>query len=214
METTTLLIIAGTAILISILSIIHNFVFHGKVKRYLSDKNTDNGIDGRGTIRDEIVSVVLGSSRVRSTLPKPQVIHETVQATNEISTETFNFIVETVLAEVTKKQPTEELAQQLEENYEKKYADAYDSNSGSFYSVDKYPTDSTVYELCIDPSTGDGTFTVCKTAYNRVTECRDYLEGASEVSGSGVAIHIVSEGKISYENGKYTVIKPLEIRFE
>ena len=109
METTTLLIIAGAAILISILSIILNFVLYGKVKRYLSDNSTDNGIDGRGTIRDEIVSVVLGSARVRSTLPKPQVIRDTVQATSEISTETFNFIVETVLAEVTKKQPREEL---------------------------------------------------------------------------------------------------------
>ena len=131
METKTLLIIASIAILISTISIILNIVLYGKVIRYLSDNSTDNGIDGRGTIRDEIVSVVLGSARIRSTLPKTQVIRETVQASHEISTETFNFIVDTVLVKLRKKLPIEEVIQQPETNLEKKYAEAYNSNSGS-----------------------------------------------------------------------------------
>ena len=208
------MIIACIAIILSLLSIALNIIFYQKVKTYLTDKRTDCGLDNNGNIRDEIIAVVLGSSHIKEWLPKPQIIQETIQTSNEISTETFNFIVDTVLSVVNKSHPKEEVTSHYDENVGKKYAEAYDSNTGSFYSIDKYPKDTTVYELSIDDAIGEGTFTLCKSAYRMVSECRDYLEGASEVSGTGVSVRIMSVGKISLENGKYIVTKPLEIRFE
>lgn len=211
---TILIILSCTATLLAVLSIVLNIVNYRRVKNYLSDTKTRKGFESHGNIRDEIIEVVLGSSRIIGGLPKQQIIREITKQPDRISDETLNYIVDTVLAKLNKNHQKEEKNINKGLNVDIIYADAYDSNSCSFYSLDKYPKDSTVYELSINRSTGNGTFTLYKNAYKMVSECRDYLEGACEVSGSGITIKIISAGKISIENNKCSILTPLEIRFE
>lgn len=214
MDNVEILIFAGVAILVSLSAVVLNIISYRKIKRYLTDRKTDDGLDSDGNIRDEIVTVVLGSSRVREGLPKPQAVSEPDQKSDGISTETFNFIVETVLDEVNRKcaQKRYEPTLPMKETG-CKYAEAYDLEAGKFYHIDTYPTDTTIYKLDLDEVAGDGTFTLYKGAYKKVSECRDFLEGACEVSGDGVTVEIISIGKLSLENGKWAIVKPLEVKF-
>lgn len=210
---TILIILSCTATLLAVLSIVLNIVNYGRVKKYLSDTKTRKGFESHGNIRDEIIEVVLGSSRILDRLPKQQIIKETTKQSDKISIETLNYIVDTVLVKLNKNQLKESVVKK-DLNTELKYADAYNSNTCSFYSVDKYPKDSTIYELSLNKTTGEGTYTLYKNAYNMVCECRDYLEGACEVTGLGMTIKIISVGKILFEDNRYYIVKPLEIRFE
>lgn len=211
---TILIILSCTATLLAVLSIVLNIVNYRRVKNYLSDTKTRKGFESHGNIRDEIIEVVLGSSRIIDKLPKQQIIKETTKQPDKISTETLNYIVDTVLAKLSKNQVKEECDEKKELNTELKYADAYNSSTCSFYSIDKYPKDSTIYEFSINKATGEGTYTLYKKAYTMVSECRDYLEGACEVTGFGMTIKIMSVGKILFEDNRYSIVKPLEIRFE
>lgn len=209
----TIIIAAGAAVL-SLLAIVLNLVLYRKIKNYLTDIKTDEGFDSNGCIREEIISVVLGSTRIKESFPKPQIIGDVALSSKDISTETFNFIVETVIDDVNRKlSQKQEVPASTNEEAGSKYAEAYDFTTGTFYHINKYPTDDTIYKLDLDETGGEGAFTLYNGSYKKVSECRDFLEGACEISGDGVTVEIISIGKLSLENGKWAIVKPLEVKF-
>ncbi len=156
-------------------------------------------------------------------------------AKEEMSTENFNAIVETVMVGIesklakmkeielasapavefkTVKTPTYINPEVEKKKLVYKYASAYDVSKKTFYKVEDRPSDETIFELAIDgENENTGTITVYKHAYKKVTEVRDFLDGACNVSGSGVNIQIDKEGIISLEGGKWRVEQPMEVKF-
>lgn len=152
-----------------------------------------------------------------------------------MSTENFNAIVETVMVGIesklakmkeiepasapavefkTVKTPTYINPEVEKKKLVYKYASAYDVSKKTFYKVEDRPSDETIFELAIDgENENTGTITVYKHAYKKVTEVRDFLDGACNVSGSGVNIQIDKEGIISLEEGKWRVEQPMEVKF-
>lgn len=190
------------AIVIGIFAIVLAVHLYGKLRSML-DKDE---------LREFIVRSVSKDDRIR--LEVKQIAKTVVPAPvkEEMSTENFNAIVETVMVGIESK-----LAKMKEVEKKKlvyKYASAYDVSKTTFYKVEDRPSDETIFELAIDgENENTGTITVYKHAYKKVTEVRDFLDGACNVSGSGVNIQIDKEGIISLEGGKWRVEQPMEVKF-
>lgn len=229
-------IIAISAAVLAAVAIVITLIKYAKVKNYLSDTRSQNGFDSYdGNIRSEIVDVVQNSMTLKQSLSAQQPQTRTIVQKAELSTENFNAIVETVLLAVEEKMAKKQLAVVAEQPAAKpkeateqtteekpiekpsivyKYATSYDIKKRTFYNVEDRPSEDTIYELSINADNGNfGTFTIYKHAYKKVTECQDFLEGACDVSGSGAIIQIVEQGQIAMEGGKWTVEKPLEMKF-
>lgn len=195
-------ILAIIAIVIGIFAIVLAVLLYGKLRSML-DKDE---------LREFIVRSVRKDDRIR--LEVKQIAKTVVPAPvkEEMSTENFNAIVETVMVGIESK-----LAKMKEVEKKKlvyKYASAYDVSKTTFYKVEDRPSDETIFELAIDgENENTGTITVYKHAYKKVTEVRDFLDGACNVSGSGVNIQIDKEGIISLEGGKWRVEQPMEVKF-
>lgn len=195
-------ILAIIAIVIGIFAIVLAVLLYGKLRSML-DKDE---------LREFIVRSVRKDDRIR--LEVKQIAKTVVPAPvkEEMSTENFNAIVETVMVGIESK-----LAKMKEVEKKKlvyKYASAYDVSKKTFYKVEDRPSDETIFELAIDgENENTGTITVYKHAYKKVTEVRDFLDGACNVSGSGVNIQIDKEGIISLEGGKWRVEQPMEVKF-
>lgn len=195
-------ILAIIAIVIGIFAIVLAVHLYGKLRSML-DKDE---------LREFIVRSVRKDDRIR--LEVKQIAKTVVPAPvkEEMSTENFNAIVETVMVGIESK-----LAKMKEVEKKKlvyKYASAYDVSKTTFYKVEDRPSDETIFELAIDgENENTGTITVYKHAYKKVTEVRDFLDGACNVSGSGVNIQIDKEGIISLEGGKWRVEQPMEVKF-
>lgn len=195
-------ILAIIAIVIGIFAIVLAVLLYGKLRSML-DKDE---------LREFIVRSVRKDDRIR--LEVKQIAKTVVPAPvkEEMSTENFNAIVETVMVGIESK-----LAKMKEVEKKKlvyKYASAYDVSKKTFYKVEDRPSDETIFELAIDgENENTGTITVYKYAYKKVTEVRDFLDGTCNVSGSGVNIQIDKEGIISLEGGKWRVEQPMEVKF-
>lgn len=195
-------ILAIIAIVIGIFAIVLAVHLYGKLRSML-DKDE---------LREFIVRSVRKDDRIR--LEIKQIAKTVVPAPvkEEMSTENFNAIVETVMVGIESK-----LAKMKEVEKKKlvyKYASAYDVSKKTFYKVEDRPSDETIFELAIDgENENTGTITVYKYAYKKVTEVRDFLDGACNVSGSGVNIQIDKEGIISLEGGKWRVEQPMAVKF-
>lgn len=211
-------ILAIIAIVIGIFAIVLAVPLYGKLRSML-DKDE---------LREFIVRSLRRDDRIRLEVKQ-------IAKTVEMSTENFNAIVETVMVCIESKlvkmketetspTPSVEFKTVITPTYinpevEKKkliykYASAYDVAKKTFYKVEDRPSDETIFELSIDGETeNSGMISVYKHAYKKVTEVRDFLDGACNVSGSGVSIQIEKEGIISLEEGKWRVEKPIEVKF-
>lgn len=211
-------ILAIIAIVIGIFAIVLAVLLYGKLRSML-DKDE---------LREFIVRSLRRDDRIRLEVKQ-------IAKTVEMSTENFNAIVETVMVCIESKlvkmketetspTPSVEFKTVITPTYinpevEKKkliykYASAYDVAKKTFYKVEDRPSDETIFELAIDgENENTGTITVYKHAYKKVTEVRDFLDGACSVSGSGVNIQIDKEGIISLEGGKWRVEQPMEVKF-
>ena len=218
-------ILAIIAIVIGIFAIVLAVLLYGKLRSML-DKDE---------LREFIVRSVRKDERIR--LEVKQIAKTVVPAPvkEEMSTENFNAIVETVMVGIesklakmkeiepasapavefkTVKTPTYINPEVEKKKLVYKYASAYDVSKKTFYKVEDRPSDETIFELVIDgENENTGTITVYKHAYKKVTEVRDFLDGACNVSGSGVNIQIDKEGIISLEEGKWRVEQPMEVKF-
>lgn len=225
-------IIAIVAAIIAVAAIVIALISTTKLKDYLSDSESKHGFGSQnGDIREEIIDVVQHSMRVRQALTANQTPGKTIIQKAELSTDNFNAIIDTVLLALEEKlsknssqsnsetpvASTKEQVSNAEEEkpvYTYKYATSYDVKKKTFYKVEERPSDDTIYELAINSESGNaGLFTIYKYAYKKVTECQDFLEGACDVSGAGVNIQIIEKGSVSLEEGKWTVDKPLEMKF-
>lgn len=219
------MILSIIAVLIGLIAIILVVIQNLRIKRYQYD----------GELRNYIVETVLKSSRIQQEYKRKEQVNIPTPAKTELSTEEFNFIVETVISTVqddlAKKEASsnrvktsvdsQDSEQQVQESDSTvkakptyKFASSYDLKKKTFYKVEDRASDETIYELAINAETGaSGVFTVYKHAYKKVTECRDFLEGACEVSGAGVNIQIEKEGIISLSDGKWIVEQPIVLKF-
>ena len=214
-------ILAIIAIVIGIFAIVLAVLLYGKLRSML-DKDE---------LREFIVRSVRKDERIR--LEVKQIAKTVVPAPvkEEMSTENFNAIVEGIESKLAKmkeielasapavefktvKTPTYINPEVEKKKLVYKYASAYDVSKKTFYKVEDRPSDETIFELAIDgENENTGTITVYKHAYKKVTEVRDFLDGACNVSGSGVNIQIDKEGIISLEEGKWRVEQPMEVKF-
>lgn len=214
-------ILAIIAIVIGIFAIVLAVLLYGKLRSML-DKDE---------LREFIVRSVRKDDRIR--LEVKQIAKTVVPAPvkEEMSTENFNAIVEGIESKLAKmkeielasapavefktvKTPTYINPEVEKKKLVYKYASAYDVSKKTFYKVEDRPSDETIFELAIDgENENTGTITVYKHAYKKVTEVRDFLDGACNVSGSGVNIQIDKEGIISLEGGKWRVEQPMEVKF-
>lgn len=207
------LILSGIALIAAAVSLVLTIAFYRKLKRFLSDSRSGFGLDNEGSIRDEIVDVVLNSCRLQSHFSKPDSVTESMSLSDTFKEDTTVRAVSAVADKMIQEDDAAHKSVKMDSSYCVRYADAYNQQKGSFYGVYDSPKDSTVYKLTIDRKNASGTFTLCETACRMVTECRDYLVGASEVSGSGPTIEIESLGRLSLENGSYVIEEPLRIKF-
>lgn len=214
-------ILAIIAIVIGIFAIVLAVLLYGKLRSML-DKDE---------LREFIVRSVRKDDRIR--LEVKQIAKTVVPAPvkEEMSTENFNAIVEGIESKLAKmkeielasapavefktvKTPTYINPEVEKKKLVYKYASAYDVSKKTFYKVEDRPSDETIFELAIDgENENTGAITVYKHAYKKVTEVRDFLDGACNVSGSGVNIQIDKEGIISLEGGKWRVEQPMEVKF-
>lgn len=214
-------ILAIIAIVIGIFAIVLAVLLYGKLRSML-DKDE---------LREFIVRSVRKDDRIR--LEVKQIAKTVVPALvkEEMSTENFNAIVEGIESKLAKmkeielasapavefktvKTPTYINPEVEKKKLVYKYASAYDVSKKTFYKVEDRPSDETIFELAIDgENENTGTITVYKHAYKKVTEVRDFLDGACNVSGSGVNIQIDKEGIISLEGGKWRVEQPMAVKF-
>lgn len=214
-------ILAIIAIVIGIFAIVLAVLLYGKLRSML-DKDE---------LREFIVRSVRKDDRIW--LEVKQIAKTVVPAPvkEEMSTENFNAIVEGIESKLAKmkeielasapavefktvKTPTYINPEVEKKKLVYKYASAYDVSKKTFYKVEDRPSDETIFELAIDgENENTGTITVYKHAYKKVTEVRDFLDGACNVSGSGVNIQIDKEGIISLEGGKWRVEQPMEVKF-
>ena len=94
------------------------------------------------------------------------------------------------------------------------YASSYNHSEGTFYEVSKQPTDITIFEITIAPeSPNKGFFEVRKEVYERVLECKDFLEYCCEVEGDGSHIETIDKGEVAFNNDVWIVVKKLKVRF-
>lgn len=226
------IILAIVAAVIAVAAIVIALISTTKLKDYLSDSESKHGFGSRnGDIREEIIDVVQHSMRIQQALTTNQTPVKTIIQKAELSTENFNAIIDTVLLALEEKlsmnssqSDSETPVASVEEQvtnaeaerpvYTYKYATSYDVKKKTFYKVEERPSEDTIYELAIDSkSENTGLFTIYKHAYKKVNECQDFLEGACDVSGAGVNIQIIEKGSVSLDEGKWTVEKPLEMKF-
>lgn len=218
-------ILAIIAIVIGIFAIVLAVLLYGKLRSML-DKDELREFIVRSLRRDDRIRLEV-KQIAKTVVPAP--------AKEEMSTENFNAIVETVMVGIESKlvkmketetspTPSVEFKTVTTPTYinpevEKKkliykYASAYDVAKKTFYKVEDRPSDETIFELSIDGETeNSGMISVYRHAYKKVTEVQDFLDGACNVSGSGVSIQIEKEGIISLEEGKWRVEKPIEVKF-
>ena len=219
MEPTTfslVTILAIIAIVIGVFAIVLAVLLYGKLKSMLD--------------KDELREFIRKDERIRLEIKEIARKAVPAQAKAEMSTENFNAIVDKVMvsvesklekmkAEVLAPVPAVETPTYITPEIEKKkviykYASAYDVEKKTFYKVEDRPSEETVFEFAIDgENENSGTMTVYKHAYGKVAEVRDFLDGACNVSGSGVNIQIEKEGIISFEGGKWRVEQPMEVKF-
>lgn len=229
------------ALAIAVAALVMAIIFYRNVKRYLTDRRTDCGIDNPNCdIHAEIVEVVNSSTKItrfsqKQAEPKP-VVRE------GLSTEEFNMIIDTLqpqiekmvndaIAELKKAVPAEKetpsdvAAEPVSETsveeskpepvYTYLYAESYDTDNRTFYGVGKNPNSDTIYEIRIDESVpGRGEFIVFEKSIMKVLGCRDFLEGCCDVSGNGEKINTIEPGKVILEGGTWRIEKSLKIRFE
>lgn len=217
------------AIVIGIIAIVLAVHLNGKLRSRL-----DNMLD-KDELREFFVLSVKTDERITREIK--EIAREVVPTPTkaEMSTDIFNAIVDTVMVGVESKlekmkaetpapapavefkavkTPTYITPEIEKKKVINKYASAYDVEKKTFYKVEDRPSEETVFEFAIDgENENSGTMTVYKHAYDKVGKVRDFLDGACNVSGSGVNIQIEKEGIISFEGGKWRVEQPMEVKF-
>lgn len=168
------------------------------------------------SLRDEIVEVVLRSSRVghfiRGLASK---IDRPICLSNESIDSVTNLVMAKVEERIESLVPPagERGSKPTESGIRRLYAPAYASESEIWKLTDQLDEDTAVYVLEVDEDEASGSFTIYEGAKERVAECRDFLRGASQVEGSGDNIEILSPGTVALEGGKWVVKEKLRIRF-
>lgn len=236
-------ILALLALLAGLAALIACFILYNKVRRYLSDYKSGHGFGSRrSTIRDEIIDVCDNSSRfanfIKQGPPKPE-------SRSELSTEQRNMIekslqraldekVEKIRIDLEKQLENLKEASEVpqphkavsgeeevppaepEKKYIYRYAEAYDTDNKTFYEVTTSPSADTIYEFKIEEDNpSKGTFQVFGKSIAKVLECRDFIEGCCDVSGSGNHdIVTINAGQLYMDGYIWRVEKKLAIRFD
>lgn len=84
--------------------------------------------------------------------------------------------------------------------------------TGSFKYNSPTPDGKTIY--CItagDKEAEEGVINIEQSAYDKVAETPDYLEGACIISGNGTQIQVCKPGTVSKENGQWIVKEQIEV---
>ena len=204
-------IVSVIALFVSVAALVVALVLFSKLRKYLSDSRSVYGFGSEeANIRDEIVDVFLTSPRVRSSLPKPEIVEKHISV--EVSEAQKRQIVEEVIASVGR--PKQEAGCKEVSSNPIRYASAYNPAMENFASISESPNDSTVFELRYAESMEEGTFTLFKGAYDRIREVHDFLEGACESQGNARTISILNQGKFRVEDGKSKIETKLSVKFE
>ena len=117
------------------------------------------------------------------------------------------------IAEETKPQQVEEKPKDVEHIL---YASSYDSERKQFFAIENSPSQKTIYEIYyFENKPEEGYFTIFKEAENKIVECRDHLDGASEIEGRGQRIDWfnINPGRVSRKDNNWEVISPLNVKF-
>lgn len=96
------------------------------------------------------------------------------------------------------------------------YASSYDSIRNQFFTIEPSPSQKTVYEITyFESNPQTGYFTIYKGAENKVVECRDHLDSASEIEGRGNRIDwdSLNPGKLTRKADNWEVVTPLTVKF-
>lgn len=216
------------AIVVGVIAIVLSVCLYSKIMNFLYD----------GELSKVIVKTVINSERIKLVYSTKDSSRIEMPVKAELSTEDFNFIVNTVINTVeedmkqklmlgvspVQSESKKTIASEKSEKVEPvsnpklvyKYASSFDLKKKTFFKVEDRPSDETIYELTINQESENmGVFSIYKYAYKRVMECRDFLEGACDVSGSnsGMNIHIEKEGILSFEGDKWIVVQPMKVKF-
>lgn len=117
------------------------------------------------------------------------------------------------IAEETKPRQVEEKPKDVEHTL---YASSYDSERNQFFAIENSPSQKTIYEITYFESNPEvGYFTIFNEAENKVVECRDHLEAASEIEGRGKKIDwdTLNPGKLQKKDNNWEVVVPLTVKF-
>lgn len=117
------------------------------------------------------------------------------------------------ISEETKPQQVEEKPKDVEHIL---YASSYDSERNQFFAIENSPSQKTIYEITYFESNPEvGYFTIFNGAENKVVECRDHLEAASEIEGRGKKIDwdTLNPGKLQKKDNNWEVVVPLTVKF-
>ena len=176
----------------------------------------------RNNFRDDIVRTVTKSNRIRN------YILELVRMTEpekqrDLTSDEIDRIVHIVVDRVQSSQmkktdiADEKIASDesapVQIDNEILYASSCDV-SGVFYNVKESPFENAIFVLHVAPDGLSGLFEIYSNAYEKVTECRDYLLEACEIAGSGNTIVTEKQGVAAVnDDGKWSVMEKLKIRF-
>ena len=96
------------------------------------------------------------------------------------------------------------------------YASSYDSERNQFFAIENSPSQKTIYKITYFESNPEvGYFTIFNEAGNKVVECRDHLEAASEIEGRGKKIDwdTLNPGRLQKKDNNWEVVTPLTVKF-
>ncbi len=228
-----LLIIAITALALAVIALLLAIFFYLKIRSmlYCRGRYNNHRLDN---IRDIVVEVVCDSDRIRNfingiyreNIAQSRNIHinnNQVRTEPGISTEIFNDIVDVVLNKIQKQYRVSQNNSDYNHTLgstpktmgiQEMYASSFNGDTNTFYEISKQPSDQSIFVISIDPhNSSRGTFEVYHDAYDKVIDCKDFLEYCCEVTGTGTNIETMQYGEVELSSGKWIVTTKLKIKF-
>ena len=139
----------------------------------------------------------------------------------ELSTDMYNDIVDNVIRQVERRISKHTIVEQitlpnhhLSIQKQTLYASSYNQSKGTFYEVSSQASEQTIFEIIISPDNpNEGVFEVYSEAYEKVVECKDFLEVCCDVEGNGQDLQTLEKGCVDFGGGMWSVTKKLKVRF-
>lgn len=207
--TTLAPIVSLVAFCIAVVSAIFLIIQNSKLKRMIYKLN--ERIEKRKAELNEL------NSRYKQDFDalRVQLKSETLQNASSVSTSVAKKeeAYYEPFAEEAKPQQVEEKPKDVEHIL---YASSYDSERKQFFVIENSPSQKTIYEIYyLENKPEEGYFTIFNEAENKIVECRDHLDGASEIEGRGQRIdwENINPGRVSRKDNNWEVISPLNVKF-